>query len=323
MPQLLQPPKPSEVPGAVRCFEELIARHGGKVTVAVDTEFADTRTLTVQAAARLADGDLVVQLYRSPLIPAPPRKFDVGRYLPEGLQGPGGTCGRVVLRPTRLLTADLSPGRILADVLGLRGLRVVPRALGDATLAAEGPAGRRKGGKVPRVDLTLVGHFLRADIGRLFGTRFWDGLRAAARAGARVSLGGHKLLGFLEGRAMSTVLDYLAAGDTPCPAAGDDEGHDAALRQRLAGRAGQAFPRGGQERGPPQGRQGGYAGHVPHQDGRHLRLRGRGRGAHAPHLRANGGARPRDLQGVRGAPGRHTRAPPHPGGGGSVPFYGS
>jgi hypothetical protein len=190
-------------------------------TIGVDTEYHHTLTLTVQAATRLVDGSLAVQLYHSPLIPPPP-PFDIKEYLPKPLQAAGQPCERVILRPARLLTDDLSPGRVLvdvlglgrivADVLGLVGVEVVTRASGDAVLAAEQPAGGRRGRegyRLPCVDLTLVGHFLRADITRLFGTRFWNSLRIAARMGARLSLGGHKLLGLREGRVMSPILEYL------------------------------------------------------------------------------------------------------------------
>src|SRR5262245_61469603 len=64
----------------IRNLAELIAQHAGHVTVACDTEYLDTHTLTVQFAARLADGRVAVQLYRSPLIPAPPPTFDLLRY---------------------------------------------------------------------------------------------------------------------------------------------------------------------------------------------------------------------------------------------------
>jgi hypothetical protein len=60
----------------------------------------------------------------------------------------------------------------------------------------------------------VVGHFLAAEQAGEVGRAFWDGLRrAAATSGARLTLGGHRLLGFVEGRSRAPVLDYLAAGD--------------------------------------------------------------------------------------------------------------
>jgi hypothetical protein len=212
MPKIGQPPRPADPSPAPTL--------PGAVTLAFDTEFKDTLTLTVQVAARLDDGCLAVQLYHSPSIPSPPPTFDVQRYLPRSLQRPG-VCERVILRPVQPLTDDLSPGLILADVLDLKDVRVVTRANGDAVLAmeeaGEWPHTRRKVSKVPCIDLTLVGHFLRVDIGRLFGTLFWDGLRTAAGAGARVCLGGHKVLGFREGRRASPILNYLLVGGTLVP----------------------------------------------------------------------------------------------------------
>src|SRR5262249_22459631 len=112
----------------IRSIDELIAAHDGRVTVACDTEFKGPHTLTLQCAARLRDGSLAIQLYHSPVVPAPPRKFDVKHYLPGSLQTQGQSCDRVVLCTVKPLTDELSPRRILADVLDLRGVEVIARA---------------------------------------------------------------------------------------------------------------------------------------------------------------------------------------------------
>src|SRR5262245_53922623 len=67
---------------------------GGAIAVACDTEFDGPLTLTAQFALRLGD-QIVVQLYKSPEIPSPPRAWDPGR-LSRGLRR---WCAGVVVRP--------------------------------------------------------------------------------------------------------------------------------------------------------------------------------------------------------------------------------
>src|SRR5690348_4342438 len=95
------------------------------LTSAVDTEVLDIRTLTVQAAARLDGETLAVQVYRSSAIPGLPAAFEQDVYLP------GDRYGRVLVRPVRPLTQDLSPARMVRDLLGLTDLVVLSRREGS------------------------------------------------------------------------------------------------------------------------------------------------------------------------------------------------
>src|SRR5687768_2823859 len=87
-----------------------------EVTIACDSEFFGPHTLTVQAAARLDPDTLAVQVYRSTAIPELPASFDPRAFLPLGKDGYGRFCKKIVVRPVKLLTADLSPGRLFRDL---------------------------------------------------------------------------------------------------------------------------------------------------------------------------------------------------------------
>ncbi len=63
-----------------RMILDRLAR-SGPVVLALDTEFQDVHTLTIQAAARFSRRRLAVQVYRSAAIPLPPAGFDPAPYL--------------------------------------------------------------------------------------------------------------------------------------------------------------------------------------------------------------------------------------------------
>src|SRR5260370_28456529 len=65
-------------------LSELVQLSGGMMRIACDTEFAGTHTLTAQFAIRVG-ADVVVQIYRSPDVPQPPRGFDPNTFLPKAL----------------------------------------------------------------------------------------------------------------------------------------------------------------------------------------------------------------------------------------------
>jgi hypothetical protein len=67
-------------PAARMTLDRLAARKG--VEIAVDTEFKDSLTLTVQAATRISRRRIAVQVYRSPAIPPFPKGFDPAASLP-------------------------------------------------------------------------------------------------------------------------------------------------------------------------------------------------------------------------------------------------
>ena len=170
--------------------------------VAIDTEFQGVRTLTIQAAGRVRPDRIAVQLYRDPAVPGLPRGFDVAAYLPPTPEGSSGPR-EVILRPMATIRPDLSPVAILSDLFGLRGVAPCPRQEGRLRLdggPTDGPTNgtwdRRAGRwKVPALRLVLVGHFLPADLGRIFGREFYDGLLHPA-AGEPLVLATGKTPGF-------------------------------------------------------------------------------------------------------------------------------
>lgn len=174
---------------------ELLLSHDlaidGEIDVAVDTEYQGTHTLTVQAAARIGPHTLAVQLYRSPAVPGLPAGFEVEKYLPP--ERYGQFFRGIVVRPVKPLSADLSPMRMIADLFDLDGIEILTRAEGRGLIDGfgtpdePGPAvrpenavwqPRKQRWKLPRLTVTLVGHYLRADLARLFGRDFTAGLLA-------------------------------------------------------------------------------------------------------------------------------------------------
>jgi hypothetical protein len=194
------------------------------VIIAVDSEFEGALTLTVQAAARLPDGvTLAVQVYRSTAVPALPPDFNLQAYLPLTPEKYGRFCENVILRPTKLLTPDLSPARMLIDLYGLAGWSVQPRGQVVDPFAVWGPANavvnKRTGeSEVPSIIIIFVGHFLRADFVRIFGRCFWESLRPTYHpARDEVAVEARKLISFrgLVGRRTvpDPVLESLRCGD--------------------------------------------------------------------------------------------------------------
>jgi hypothetical protein len=164
-------------PGARPVLTDLPAA----ATIAVDTEYHDTHTLTVQAAARLDADTLAVQVYRSPAVPGLPESWDQEPYLPSQ------QYGYVLVRPVLPLTPDLSPLRMLRDLFGLTGVEFLTRPEGSRRVEhfddpeAAVPANvryvrRARRWDVPAVSLTLVGHYLTADFFRIWGRDFLGGL---------------------------------------------------------------------------------------------------------------------------------------------------
>src|SRR5262249_43466576 len=146
------------------------------ITISVDTEYIGPHTLTIQTAARLDADTLVVQVYRSAAVPDLPTGWDQSRYLPITDEKYGRFCKRIIVRPLQLISADLSPARMVRDLYDLGDLHIVSRAEGrlfiDLLHLPEYPHPilqppnlswdkRRKRWKIPQLLVTLVGHFLR------------------------------------------------------------------------------------------------------------------------------------------------------------------
>lgn len=151
------------------------------ITIAIDTEYVGPHTLTVQAACRLGD-QIVVKLYRSVALPPVPQGFRVGEYIPAEPRY-RSLFTRVVGRKIGVLRADLSPLAIVQDLLQLRPLRRISRREGGAVLKDRDHwlqpingkwNARSRRATVPAINLVLVGHFLPADFGRVFGRAFFE-----------------------------------------------------------------------------------------------------------------------------------------------------
>jgi hypothetical protein len=187
------------------------------ITIAIDTEFRDTHTLTVQAVARLDDDTLAVQVYRSPAVPNLPADFDADAYLPQH------KYSKVIIRPVRHLAADLSPMTMARDLLGLDAVQVMTRKEGftlrgdfdspGAWVPKNVTSKKRKGKRrwtVPSINLTMVGHFLTADFFRAWGRDFFEGVLADG-----VQVRQQKLIRFTEGNRKypAPVLEHCRHGD--------------------------------------------------------------------------------------------------------------
>ncbi len=200
------------------------------LTIAVDTEFRRELTLTVQAAARIAPRTIAVQIYRSHVLSEVATASFEEHHSLQVIRDQGH-CDDFVIRPARPLSADLSPATMARDLLGLSDAQVVPLDIGllDIGRFAECPRlgqlklpegvvwnQKKQKWKIPTLDLTLVGHFLRADIARLFGQGFLGGLKSQSLNGyARVALEARKLHQFValgERRDTHPVLQYLRRG---------------------------------------------------------------------------------------------------------------
>jgi hypothetical protein len=135
-------PRPAPTP-ALPTLGDLAA--GLPIEIGVDTEFAGARTLTVQAACRIASDTVAVQLYRAACVPEPPARFDLGEHLPPGEGVYGRFFARAALRPVLPLSSALSPVRLLQDLLGLDGVTALPlgagRKLLEQSAADDAPPG--------------------------------------------------------------------------------------------------------------------------------------------------------------------------------------
>jgi hypothetical protein len=172
----------------------------------VDTEYHGPHTLTVQTAARLDEQTVAVQLYRAATVPDLPQNFIIADYLLPGQYG--RFFRNVQLRPVKPLATDLSPARLALDLLGrpdadVRSLDAGERyrqRLAHVPGRVGAPANlswddRHRRWKVPALNFTLVAHFLRADLGRVFGRDFWDSLKTPTHLGApRIALQERRLL---------------------------------------------------------------------------------------------------------------------------------
>ncbi len=196
-------------------------------SVAIDTEFEGARTLTIQAAAFLDHQTLAIQVYRNRDVPPPPDDFDITNFvsLTADKYGRFGIT-KVVWRPDQMITADLSPARMLLDLWGDEAAELPPllpyaTGLARARPPKDGTVLRPEESwgeslrpeRLPGIRIELIGHFLRADLGRL-GRGWYATLDSGSDDRRdRVVLKEQKRLSFATGRRYSRpVVEWFDAG---------------------------------------------------------------------------------------------------------------
>lgn len=178
------------------------------IELAVDSEYQGPATLTVQFAARDHKNILALKLYRSQGV-RQPRDFKFSNYaagIPTGLLLPWRR------EPPGLLKPDRSPLRVLKDLFKLEGVRPVSRAVGYERLQRldlNPPDGTwsksSRRWRIPEIEITLVGHFLPADLARAFGQAFFDSLFEPTPYAPQIRLAGSRRLAFVTA---GSVPDY-------------------------------------------------------------------------------------------------------------------
>jgi hypothetical protein len=191
--------------------------HREAVEIAVDTEYDQKRTLTIQAATWKKKA-VRVQVYRSNSVPDLPAEFRLNDYLSLGDQ-------KVQLLPVQSITRQLSPARMLLDLHGLSLLRAFDWAqtqqLLQSGLAASAPVNATWNEKqsrwdIPRIQIRMVAHFLTADLGRMFGVDFYSSLFAPSHQGyGQLYLPDRKLLTIASspGSFLPPVVDCIVTPD--------------------------------------------------------------------------------------------------------------
>jgi hypothetical protein len=160
--------------------------------LSIDTEYEGPQTLTVQAATRLDQNTVSVQVYYcDSLIPPPPNH----NVLLLGLLGQAQDrynrfLQTIQIRRAKPIDGALSPARVLTDLLDLQGTEIMSRRRGhELWQSAQGQGFPRIGKRCPvkhvdpppSINLTIVSHFQAADFGRMFGTLFFNELQSAIR----------------------------------------------------------------------------------------------------------------------------------------------
>tara|TARA_R110002095_G_scaffold179895_1_gene157401 strand:- start:215 stop:3217 length:3003 start_codon:yes stop_codon:yes gene_type:complete len=195
------------------------------IEIAIDTEYQDAQTLTVQAAARNPAGNIMVHLFHSPSIPSLPDDFDQEVFLPTSKDNSYGKfCQKFVIRKPSKLNIQLSPVRILRSLLRLPHLKAISKAEIEPLIQDRNQEYReakwdseKEQWKLPTIRIVLIGHFLTADIGRLFGSSFNDSLfHRDSFKSSSIRLDNRSKLEFIEEYANHTVnnpiIEYAKFG---------------------------------------------------------------------------------------------------------------
>jgi hypothetical protein len=193
------------------------------IEIAVDTEFDNVHTLTIQTATRVRRGLIAVQVYRSRAIPELHNQIRLGAAAHARYKK---FVKQIDIRNVQNISPDLSPARMLRNLLQLTGITAVDRHAGQRQLedpnADDFPINAKRDPrtgrwKVPAIRVVLVGHFLQADFPRCFGRAFYDGvLRSEPGSSDPLVLKQGKLIGFTratEAFPRPPVVEYLRTRD--------------------------------------------------------------------------------------------------------------
>jgi len=97
-----------------------------RIEIAIDTEYEDAETLSIQAACRVEDEKVAVKVYRAQIVP-PYHRDDLRQHLTPSSSNHGCFCKKVVLRRPSIITPDLSPVTLLRDLFAESGLVALSR----------------------------------------------------------------------------------------------------------------------------------------------------------------------------------------------------
>ena len=128
--------------------------------IAADTEFRGSHTLTIQLACRAPNNEVLLQVYHSPAIPGVPRSLDLASYLSTDDEYYGRFVPHFRLRRPAVISSGLTPVQWVNDLFRLT---LTPVSLEDGRIFSD----------APKIQIVVVGHFLQADFGRLFGRGFY------------------------------------------------------------------------------------------------------------------------------------------------------
>lgn len=169
------------------------------IQIAVDTEFHRTKILTIQSAVRVGN-TIHVQLYCDSSIP----RIQL-RYLTKKWRKALGKLCKVVVLESRPITAQLSLGRMITDLLQLQEP--------EYHLRHSKPEGFKED-DILDVEVTWISHYLPADLLRALGSDFTRSLLLEANEDtAQLSLMHRKVLSFSESNYGRTapIVEYVQA----------------------------------------------------------------------------------------------------------------
>ncbi len=189
------------------------------LTLAVDTEFEGGWTITSQFTCRDCEGRIRAQIYRLRGVEEP---LDFSLEQSFGGLEQNDKWPRNV--GAGILTPELSPFVVVRDLLSISAAYPVSRTEGHRRLRdsrfpiTNGEWDRdRARWCIPQIDLVLVGHFLPADLARVFGHQFYSDHFAKATGVGDIELLSGRRLAFAQGSGTRTndrpVVEFAATVD--------------------------------------------------------------------------------------------------------------